>query len=293
MMIQTNEKMTNGSPPLQQSHGNLKEYAIAYYRSKSTVYNERYSIKATGDLLWVRHNAILEIVRGWHLSRGSRLLDLGCGPGLLTRDLARMGFCGVGLDASPAMIEHSTRQATAEGNSNPWTYQLGDVEALPFPDESFDAAVCAGVIDYLPTDDKLLAEVARILKPGGRFLLCFTNKFGYTVSLSTPIYWLKRIPGITYLASRLRSMLVGGNQGAMEFDFVPRKHRPAAARNSMARHGFRVETDKYVHFSLFPAPFCTMTSKLNLGIDEKLNALDRTPLRNIGSCYILSTRIEK
>jgi ubiquinone/menaquinone biosynthesis C-methylase UbiE len=278
---------------MRQSRMNLKENAIEYYRSKSAVYNERYSVRANGDLLWVRHHAILEIVRGWHLSRGSRLLDLGCGPGLLTRDLAKMDYCGVGLDASPAMIEHSTRQATAEGISNSWTYQLGDVEALSFPKESFDAAVCAGVIDYLPTDDKLMAEVARVLKPGGWFLLCFTNKFGYTVSLSTPIYLLKGIPGMTYLASRLRSILVGGNQGAMEFNFLPRKHRPAEARNAMTRHGFRMETDKYVHFSLLPAPFCTMISKLNLGIDEKLNALDFTPMRVIGSCYILSTRTEK
>lgn len=293
MMIQTNEKTTNGSPPMQQSRGNLKEDAIAYYRSKSSVYNERYSVRANGDLLWVRHNAILDMVQGWSLPRKSRLLDLGCGPGMLTRDLAKMGYRGTGLDASPAMIEHSSQQALAQGISDSWTYQLGDVEKVPFPDASFDGAVCSGVIDYVPTDDKLLAEVARVLKPGGRCLLCFTNKFGYTVSLSTPIYWLKKIPGMTYLASRLRSILVGGNQGAMEFNFLPRKHRAEVARNSMARHGFRVETDRYVHFSLLPAPFCAMTSKLNLGIDEKLNALDRTPLRTIGSCYILSARIEK
>jgi ubiquinone/menaquinone biosynthesis C-methylase UbiE len=167
------------------------------------------------------------------------------------------------------------------------------VEALPFPNADFDGAVCSGVIDYLPTDGKLLAEVARVLSPGGRLLLCVTNKFGYTVSLSTPIHWLKRIPGVNSLASRLRSLFVGGNQGAMEFNFLPRKHRPAEARESMERHGFRVESDQFVHFTLLPAPFCAMTSKLNLGIDEKLNGLDRTPLRIIGSCYILSARLGK
>lgn len=257
------------------------------------MYNERYLVKASGDLLWIRHQAILQMVEGWGLPRGSRFLDLGCGPGLLTCDLAKMGYRGVGLDASPAMIEHSRKQAGNTGISDSWSYELGDVEAVSFQDGSFDAAICAGVIDYLSTDDNLLAEAARVLKPGGRFLLCVTNKFGYTVSLSTPIYWMEKIPGVNFLASRVRSIFVGGKQGAMAFNFLPRKHRPAAARKSMARHGFRVESDKYVHFSLLPAPFCTMMSKLNLGVDEKLEALDRTPLRGVGSCYILSARIEK
>ncbi len=270
--------------------GELKERAIEYYRSKASVYNERYSVKAAGDLLWVRHSALVNMVRGWQLPHGSRLLDLGCGPGLLSVSLARLGYGGVGLDASPSMIEASTRRAQAEGIADLWTYQLGDVEAVPFPTGSFDGAVCAGVIDYLPTDDTLLAEAARVLKPDGRFALCFTNRFGFTVSLSTPIYWLKRVPGISSFASWLRSSLVGGKQGAMDFNFLPRKHRPAVARAAMARHGFHFDADKYVHFSILPAPFCTLFSRIAPGVDEKLNALDATPLRGIGSCYILNSR---
>jgi ubiquinone/menaquinone biosynthesis C-methylase UbiE len=293
MSIRLGEK-TNEDPVVVLDEGaDLKKNAIEYFRAKSNIYNERYSVRATGDLLWVRHNAILEIVRGWGLPAGSRLLDLGCGPGPLTRDLAKMGYPGVGLDASPAMIEFCIQQAKTDGISDLWTYNLGDVEAVPFPDNSFDAVVCSGVIDYLPTDDKLIAEAARVLKPGGRFVLCFTNRFGYTVSLSTPIYWLKRIPAVRVFASKLRSMLVGGKQGAMEFDFLPRKQNPDVARKEVKSRGFDIESDKYVHFSLLPAPFCTMISKLNLSIDEKLNALDRTPLRVIGSCYILNLIVRK
>jgi SAM-dependent methyltransferase len=191
------------------------------------------------------------------------------------------------------MVEASRQLSDGEGNPGSWSYQLGDVESLPFLDGSFDAAVCSGVIDYLPTDDKLLGEAARVLKPGGRLIVCLTNKFGYTVMLSTPIYWLKKIRVIRRLASYLRAVFVGGTQGAMEFSFLPRKHRPSVARNSLSRHGFRIRTDKYVHFSLLPAPFCTMMSRLRLGIDERLGILDRTPLRAVGSCYILDCVLEK
>jgi ubiquinone/menaquinone biosynthesis C-methylase UbiE len=232
------------------------------------------------------------MVQEWKLPAGARILDLGCGPGVMTRDLAKLGFRGVGLDASAAMIANCTEHAEAQGISDSWLYQLGDVEALPFPDDSFDGAVCMGVIDYLATDEKLLSEVARVLKPGGHFILCFTNKYGYTVSLSTPLFWLKKMPGVKSFASWLRSLFVGGKQGAMEFNFLPRKHRPAVARESMQRHGFRRQGDRYVHFTLLPAPLCTMTSRLNMGIDEKLNTLDRTPLRGLGSCYILNICLE-
>lgn len=269
----------------------LKENAIEYFRSKASIYNERYSVKATGDLLWARHHAIAETVRRWRLPAGSRILDLGCGPGLLTRDLANMGYRGVGLDASPAMIAHSRQLAEETNIADEWSYQIGDVEAVSLPDQSFDAVICAGVIDYLETDHKILAETARLLKPNGRFLFCFTNKFGYTVSLSTPIYYLKRLPCAQVFASWLRSLLVGGKHGAMAFDFLPRKHRPAAARSAMAQHGFRILEDRYLHFSLFPAPFCAMTSRMNMRIDEKLDALNSTRFRVLGSCYILSGQL--
>lgn len=271
---------------------NLKQLGIDYYRSKAAIYNERYTVKAKGDLLGVRHRALLDLLSQWNLPAGARLVDLGCGPGVLTRDLAKLDYRGVGVDASPAMIEYSTRQAAAEEIGHAWRYQLADVEAIPFARASFDGAVCSGVIDYLSADDTMLSEVARVLKPGGRFLLCVTNRFGYTVSLSAPMYWVKQLPGARALASWLRSVLVGGSQGAMEFNFLPRKHRPAEARAALARHGFEVQGDRYVHFSLLPAPFCAMTSKLNFGMDARLNALDRTPLRGLGSCYIIDARLK-
>lgn len=270
----------------------LKERAVSYYRSKAATYTERYSVKAGGDLLWTRHRAILDFVHSWGLPARSRFLDMGCGPGVLTRELASMGFSGIGVDASPAMIDISTKAAESNGFSETWSYLVGDVENLPVPDASVDAVICSGVIDYLPSDDKLISEAARVLKPGGRLVLCFTNKFGYTISLSTPLFWMKKIPAVRSFASFLRSKAVGGKEGAMTMDFLPRQHRPAVARRSMTSHGFHIEADRYVHFSLLPAPFCSLTSRLNFGIDEKLGALDRTPLRSIGSCYILSTRLE-
>jgi SAM-dependent methyltransferase len=290
-MINLTSVEAQNTAPLGLDHP-LKARAIKYYQKHAAIYNERYSVRAAGDLLWSRHRALLELVDRWALPPGSRIVDLGCGPGLLTRDLARLGYAGVGVDTSAAMIRHCQDQAQAANLGASWSYQLGDVECVPLASGSFDAAICSGVIDYLPTDNRLLAEARRLLKPGGRFLLCITNKFGYTVSLSTPLYWLKRLPGVNTFASWMRSLVVGGREGAMRFDFRPRKHRPAQIRNSLRAHGFRLKHDRYTHFSLLPAPLCALTSRLTCDIDRRLDGLDRTMLRVLGSCYILDCEAE-
>jgi SAM-dependent methyltransferase len=265
----------------------LKEGVLRYFHAQSELYAERYLIPASGDVLGERHRAILQMVKEWHLPTKCRIADLGCGPGFLSFDLSREGYDGVGVDGAPAMILRCQREAAVGDISPLWQYQVGDVEALPLATASFDAAICAGVIEYLPSDEGLLREAVRVLKPGGRFLLCVTNKYGYTVSLYPILHWIKQAPMAVRAVSALRRIVVGGN-GAMCFAFLPRKHRPSAIRQALIEHGFRIEKDKFVNFTLLPAPFCSFFSRLKLTIDEKLGFLDGTPLRFLGSCYIVS-----
>jgi ubiquinone/menaquinone biosynthesis C-methylase UbiE len=276
------------SPPAR----GMKGDAMRYFDREAEQYAERYLVPASSDVLWHRHRALLEMVRAMGLPAGARIVDLGCGPGVLSRDLARAGFSGVGLDGAAAMIQRCRTAAAAAGIADRWQYGVGDVEAIPFEDATFDAAVCAGVIEYLPSDERLLSEVARVLRPGGRFLLCVTNTFGYTVSLYPLLHLLKRVPGIVPAASFLRRRIVGGSRGAMDFGFLPRKHRPSEIRRQLVQSGFRTQDDRYAQFTLLPSPFCTVLTRLRIGFEEQLEALDRTPLRVIGSCYLLSARKE-
>jgi ubiquinone/menaquinone biosynthesis C-methylase UbiE len=268
----------------------LKRTAIEYFDAKSDLWAERYAVPASGDLLWMRHRAILETILEMQIPRTARILDLGCGSGFLDLDLANLGYSGMGIDAAPSMIGRCALQAATKGISDSWQYQVGDVEALPFRDASFDVAICAGVIEYLSGDEELLNEVLRILKPGGLFILCVTNKYGYTASLSSIFYRVKKVPGVKRVASLLRKLFVGGELGAMEFTAIPRKHRPSTIQKLMADRGFQIEKDKYVQFTLLPSPFCAVFSRLKTNLDEKLNALDHTRLRIFGSSYLLAGR---
>jgi SAM-dependent methyltransferase len=96
-----------------------------------------------------------------------RVLEVGGGPGELSaRIAAGLGCEVVMLDVAPRMVE----LAQARGVDA----RLGDVQELPFPDGSFDCAVAAWMLFHVPDLDRGLAELARVLRPGGR-LVAVTN----------------------------------------------------------------------------------------------------------------------
>jgi SAM-dependent methyltransferase len=104
------------------------------------------------------------------LRAGERVLDLGCGAGTDSLVAAQMvGPEGgvVGIDMTSAMLARARRAATELGVQNVELVE-GQVESLPFPDESFDVVISNGVIDLVPDKDAVYSEIYRVLVPGGR-----------------------------------------------------------------------------------------------------------------------------
>jgi SAM-dependent methyltransferase len=101
---------------------------------------------------------------------GVRLLDVGCGPGHLCARAARRGARPIGIDLADGMVELA-------GRRHPQIeFRRADAEALPFADDSFDAAVGAFVINHLPHPDRGAAELCRVLRPGGRLALAMWDQ---------------------------------------------------------------------------------------------------------------------
>jgi SAM-dependent methyltransferase len=94
---------------------------------------------------------------------GTRLLDIACGPGLLTAAAAARGADAIGLDFSSAMI------ATARRLHPDGVFREGDAEALPFDSRSFDAVVMNFGLLHLARPDTAITEAQRVLVPGGRY----------------------------------------------------------------------------------------------------------------------------
>ena len=98
-----------------------------------------------------------------------RVLDVGCGDGMLLTALARKGALGTGVDASPTML--SAGRARAKAASLDITFVEGDARALPFPDATFDLATAVTVLCFVPDAEHAVREIARVLRPGGRLVI--------------------------------------------------------------------------------------------------------------------------
>jgi ubiquinone/menaquinone biosynthesis C-methylase UbiE len=99
----------------------------------------------------------------------SRVLELGCGPGSLWRpNLDRIpgGWQITLSDFSPGMLAEA--RANLEG-AGPFAFELADAQALPFADAEFDAAIANHMLYHVPDRPRALAQVRRVLRPGGRF----------------------------------------------------------------------------------------------------------------------------
>jgi SAM-dependent methyltransferase len=102
---------------------------------------------------------------------GARVLEVGCGPGRLSIRLARrFGLDVTGLDLDPAMIERARANAERSGTPPP-AFVVGDVAWMAFPDASFDLVVSTLSMHHWADPRAALAEIGRVLRPGGRALI--------------------------------------------------------------------------------------------------------------------------
>src|SRR5580658_3730591 len=103
-----------------------------------------------------------------HLRPGLALLDIGCGPGTITADLARLVAPGeaVGLDASNEVIDQATAYAENLGLTN-LRFEVGDLFALNYGEATFDVVHAHQVLQHLVNPGGALVELRRVLRPGG------------------------------------------------------------------------------------------------------------------------------
>jgi len=151
--------------------------------STSTEYTMGYSEEF--QQLLRRRNAAREAAHLLpHLKPRMRVLDFGCGPGTISMGLAQAIAPGElhGIDIEESQIQIA-RIAAQAGNHQNTKFLTGDVTALPYEDNFFDAAHCHAVLMHIPDTQRALAEVKRVLKPGG-ILAC--RELITSSSFSTP-----------------------------------------------------------------------------------------------------------
>lgn len=114
----------------------------------------------------------VELLNRWRVIKpGYLTVDLGCGGGLMAAPCEQAGADIVGIDLSPGSL-----RTAREHTSSRACYATGDVRAVPLADGCADAVIVADVIDHVSEYEKVLAECARLLKPGGKLFVTTLNR---------------------------------------------------------------------------------------------------------------------
>jgi ubiquinone/menaquinone biosynthesis C-methylase UbiE len=150
---------------------------LLHGRPQSTTRGATIGLARTYELLSAivfagrRRRIFSRIVELSGIKPGDRVLDVGCGPGYLTRLAADAATPGnvVGIDASPNSIDYAQR-ITRQANCS---FRVGVAEKLDAPDASFDVVVSSLMLHHLPEDLRLQAtqEMFRVLRPGGQLVI--------------------------------------------------------------------------------------------------------------------------
>jgi 2-polyprenyl-6-hydroxyphenyl methylase / 3-demethylubiquinone-9 3-methyltransferase len=101
-------------------------------------------------------------------------LEVGCGGGILTEEIAKMGFITTGIDPSEQSLNIAIKHA--KDDNLKIKYEKGSGENLPFQNNSFDAVFCCDVLEHVQDLPKVISEISRVLKIGGIFIYDTFNR---------------------------------------------------------------------------------------------------------------------
>jgi SAM-dependent methyltransferase len=170
-----------------QLHGGLAYYD-ANYGCFQTALQEEIRRESFGEDIgqnsWLTADEQDTSLRWLDLAAGKSLLDVACGAGGPALRIAEITGCSiVGVDVHEQAVSTARALAQQRGLSRLAKFQQADAQQpLPFPDKSFDAITCIDAINHLPDRPRVIAEWARLLKPGGRVL--FTDPIVVTGPLT-------------------------------------------------------------------------------------------------------------
>jgi len=136
-----------------------------------------------GKLRWARRVKMLS----GHLLPGMSVLEVGCGTGYFTRELARFGADMVAIDVSPELLEIAKANCSAPNVR----YEIQNAYELSYSDALFDSVVGSSVLHHLEIEEAV-REIYRVLKPGGTIYFTEPNMLNPQIAIQKNVPWVKR-----------------------------------------------------------------------------------------------------
>jgi ubiquinone/menaquinone biosynthesis C-methylase UbiE len=234
----------------------------------------------------------MQTVLGWidalSLPPGARVLEVGCGAGHTSVELARRGFAVECTDSSREMVALASQRIVEAGLSDAMTASVADVHALPHPTGSFAVVVTVGVLPWLHSPERGIEELARVLRPGGHAIVTADNRVRLNMLVDP-----SENPLLAPL--RVRWHALKRRHGWRPSGPNPRRHSPSTVDRMLLAAGLEPQRSKTLGFG----PFTVLRrpilgDRLGLALHRWLQRLaDRgTPgLRRAGWHYLVSARL--
>ena len=248
----------------------------AYFDDAAESYHQAYQTEQDpfrAHIFLTRVRLVLELLR---TSQG-RVLDAGCGPGVLVAELAALGWDVWGLDAAPAMLAQARQRVRGTVEAQRIHWLLGDVEHLGLGEQVFDAVVCAGVMEYLETYEAVLRELRRVLKAGGTLIITVPNACSPFNLCDRFLMTIAR--GAAHMAAWVTKGRYRPRQASERLtfrrDLVDRHYLPPRLDQMVQRHGFQKISGRYQ--SYFSSLSKYLWPSLAFRLAQKGEALSRIP----------------
>lgn len=203
----------------------------------------RYQLDTCEGLMYVTRK---EIVLNMIDKSPGKILDVGCGPGIITKELLEKGFEVYSSDLSKEMIVQARRQALQSPTNACAHFTVSDAGNLPFTNGSMDTVICVGLMCYVKNHHSVLSEIHRVLKPSGTTIIQVNN-----------IQWPRLYKMIVPLYHYLKSIITGKSYDKLDFEFNFSSRRTFL--ENLKASNFRIIDLEYYDFRipfidiLFPA----------------------------------------
>jgi ubiquinone/menaquinone biosynthesis C-methylase UbiE len=233
---------------------------VEFFNQRARDYDREYNDETPGGFaLRIRREKVMTLFD----RPGGKVLDVGCGPGVMAESILSRGCSFWGADPSEKMIEIG-RSRFPEGPRV--QFACMDALRLSFPDGFFDAVLCMGVIDALQDRRGAVREMLRVLKPNGILIITFTN-------FRNPYAWWKGyvfypVVGVLHgLRAKLRQTNVAGRRAAGK---TRKLYTTKKAHELLISEGAAIRHTMGYYYNPFLSPLDEIMPSLALAATRKL-----------------------
>ena len=267
-----------------------KRNVNAYFVTESSHWNEIYHKKDVYSVIHQeRRIAAIRMFDELTLPRESRILEIGCGAGLTSIDIATRGYSVEAVDSTAVMVDLTKQNARNSGVEQKISAKINDIHDLKFGDDSMDIVIALGVAPWIVDLKTAMKEIFRVLAPGGYLIISADHRYRLN-HLLDPAH----MPVFAGLKELLRKLLE--DAGLKKIAGIPRVKRHTATEfdNLLAWAGLV----KMRHCMIGFGPFSFLKIKLLPdAIEIKLHRLLQRAadqgvplLRSTGSQYLVLAR---